>query len=95
VLGGAELRPVAAAFMVDGERSRETVVVVETGSAHARDQLARRVRERVLVATGLVVDTVVVGEPGTVPRTSSGKVQRQLCRKRFVADVYRNMIAGR
>jgi acyl-CoA synthetase (AMP-forming)/AMP-acid ligase II len=34
-------------------------------------------REAVLGATGLAVDQVVVLEPGTLPRTSSGKLRRQ------------------
>jgi len=34
-------------------------------------------REAVLGATGLAVDEVVVLEPGTLPRTSSGKLRRQ------------------
>jgi acyl-CoA synthetase (AMP-forming)/AMP-acid ligase II len=83
------LRPVAAAFMAERGSKEEIVVVVEaregTGS---RERLAAEVRRRVLAASGLAVSTVVVGPPGTVPRTSSGKVQRPLCRARYVAGEY-------
>ena len=94
VAGPDELRPLAAAFMVEEDGRHDVVVVVETtqlgdGSA----EVAARVRERVLVATGLAVSTVVVGPPETVPRTSSGKVQRQLCRDRFRKGGYDSLIA--
>jgi acyl-CoA synthetase (AMP-forming)/AMP-acid ligase II len=42
----------------------------------ALSALARRCREAALVATGLAADEVVVLAPGTLPRTSSGKLRR-------------------
>jgi hypothetical protein len=53
---------------------------VET-SRHATpeqiESLPEACRKAVLGATGLDVDEVVILEPGTLPRTSSGKLRRQ------------------
>jgi len=94
VTGAAELRPLAAAFMVEEEGRQDVVVVVESTRPGDRPgEAAAQVRNRVLVATGLTVSTVVVGPAGTVPRTSSGKVQRQLCRARYLAAGYDSLVA--
>jgi fatty-acyl-CoA synthase len=44
------------------------------------------VAERVLDAVGLPASEVVLVQPGTLPKTSSGKLQRSLCRTRYVED---------
>ena len=43
------------------------------------------VRGAVLQSIGATPDVVVLVEPGTVPKTSSGKIQRDLMRKRYRA----------
>jgi acyl-CoA synthetase (AMP-forming)/AMP-acid ligase II len=94
VAEAAELRPLAAAFMIEEEGRQDVIVVVESGQPCDRPgEVAARVRSRVLVATGLTVSTVVVGPAGTIPRTSSGKVQRQLCRSRYLAAGYGALVA--
>jgi hypothetical protein len=45
--------------------------------AAERAALPEACRRAVLVATGLAVDEVVPLAPGTLPRTSSGKLRRQ------------------
>ena len=74
------------AFGVEGRRGYETVVVVaETKSddpSPVRDAVARRVKESV----GLPVAEVVLVQPGTLPKTSSGKLQRSLARTRYLAE---------
>jgi acyl-CoA synthetase (AMP-forming)/AMP-acid ligase II len=47
--------------------------------------LGARCREAVAAATGLVVDRVAVLAPGTLPRTSSGKIRRQETLARHLA----------
>jgi fatty-acyl-CoA synthase len=62
------------------------ILVCETklrGEAE-RAALKRRVAEVVIEGTGLPVDHVEVVDPGTIPKTSSGKRQRRLCREAFV-----------
>jgi fatty-acyl-CoA synthase len=46
-----------------------------------RSAVAGRVREVV----GLPPEEVVLVEPGTLPKTSSGKLQRSLCRSRYLS----------
>jgi fatty-acyl-CoA synthase len=67
----------------DGE---ELVLFVERGRGTAHDiDLAERVRKRVLERTGLEPAQVHVLAPGTLPRTSSGKIRRAETRRRFLA----------
>jgi acyl-CoA synthetase (AMP-forming)/AMP-acid ligase II len=72
----------------DAELGRERVVVAaETKQAepeHAR--LARSVRARVQGALSLRVDEVLLLPPGSLPKTSSGKLQRPRARDMFRAD---------
>jgi acyl-CoA synthetase (AMP-forming)/AMP-acid ligase II len=89
------LRPAAAAFAVEGEHEPQIVIVVEARpSAGDPDDVAAGVRARVLAATGVPLDAVVVGPPGTIPKTSSGKVQRAVCRERFRANAYEGLVVA-
>jgi fatty-acyl-CoA synthase len=63
------------------------VVVLEPTDAQPVGDLADRVRGRIVEATGVLVDEVVVVPAGTVPKTTSGKLQRVRVRQRFEAGV--------
>jgi fatty-acyl-CoA synthase len=78
----------AAAFGVyDGEKATDLVVIVcETKIVESRAQVAETVAERVLADTGVTVDEVVMVPPGTIPKTSSGKRQRALCRELYLKN---------
>jgi acyl-CoA synthetase (AMP-forming)/AMP-acid ligase II len=69
---------------VDGRRGKEALVVVaeskELDIEGVRAAVAGRVREVV----GLPPEEVVLVAPGTLPKTSSGKLQRSLCRSRYL-----------
>jgi fatty-acyl-CoA synthase len=71
------------AFGVDGRRGREAVVVVAESKADDTATVRHAVAERVRGAIGLSSEVVVVS-PGTLPKTSSGKLQRALCRSRYL-----------
>ncbi|WP_406442252.1 fatty acyl-AMP ligase [Streptomyces sp. NBC_00631] len=82
-----------AAFGVPGRAGEEVVVVAE----HARTTslgeidvpaLVRAVRAAVSARHGLRLADVVLVAPGTVPRTSSGKVSRALTRARYLEGAY-------
>ena len=64
------------------------VVVAETRETNpaARDQLQQRILEAVSEALGIPPDTVVVTRPGSVLKTSSGKVRRGATRDAYLAD---------
>ena len=63
------------------------VIVVETKllDADERAALAGGIDEAVTSHCGIQPDEVVLVEPGTVPKTSSGKRQRSLCRTLYLS----------
>jgi fatty-acyl-CoA synthase len=72
------------AFGVDGDRGRETLVVVAELKANDRDAVHRLVAERVREVLGVPAKDIVLVAPGTLPKTSSGKLQRSLCKRRYI-----------
>ncbi len=63
---------------------REAVVVVaESKRAEGRDALAMDIKTQIAKATGLTVDEVLVVDAGTIPKTSSGKLQRAKARSLY------------
>jgi fatty-acyl-CoA synthase len=73
------------AFGVEGRRNREALVVVaETKVTGDADALRAAVSVRVREAIGLPAEEIVLVSPGTLPKTSSGKLQRSLCRSRYL-----------
>lgn len=77
----------ALGMIPEGGEGEELVVLVErnrSGRASKDKELARSVSSRISERTGLVADRVLVLEPGTLPRTSSGKIRRAEARKRLL-----------
>jgi 1-acyl-sn-glycerol-3-phosphate acyltransferase len=79
---------VVAFGVIRPELGTEGLVVVAetraTGPAE-RDRLSSVVTERVAAALGLPPDVVALVPPGTVPKTSSGKVRRAATRDLYLA----------
>jgi fatty-acyl-CoA synthase len=73
------------AFGVEGDRGRESLVVVAESRAVDEDLTAvrRLVAERVRDAVGVPARDIVLVAPGTLPKTSSGKLQRSLCKRHY------------
>ena len=79
-----------AAFAVeDDEGSRAHLVVVYEVDAGLSDEQHRAaikgIRRAASVELNLPLRTVVLIAPRTIPKTSSGKVQRWLCRREYLA----------
>jgi fatty-acyl-CoA synthase len=72
------------AFGVAGRRGREAVVVVAETRAGDDGALRRAVASQVLRSVGVAAEDVVLVAPGSLPKTSSGKLQRSLCRSRYL-----------
>jgi fatty-acyl-CoA synthase len=72
------------AFGVDGDRGRETLVVVAELKADDHSAVHRLVAERVREVVGVPAKDIVLVAPGTLPKTSSGKLQRSLCKRRYI-----------
>jgi fatty-acyl-CoA synthase len=70
------------AFGIDSNGKEGVVVVAET-KADDHAMTRRFVAERVRSAIGLPPKDIVLVAPGTLPKTSSGKLQRSLCRDRY------------
>lgn len=79
----------AAAFAIEDGSGERAVVVAEVARTHVRKvdppRLSALIRQRVLEQCELVVSDVVLIRPGTLPKTSSGKVQRSQTRQLYQA----------
>jgi len=78
------------AFGVETAKGKEGVVVVAEARPADGDDVApvrAAVQARVRAVTGVPAKEVVLVAPGTIPKTSSGKLQRGLCRQRYVDGV--------
>ena len=76
-----------AAFAVDDVTGQRVVLVHEvTRRTDAKlNQVLAAVREAVLIEQGVALSSIVLVRSGSVPRTSSGKVQRRACRNAYLA----------
>ncbi|MHC1745064.1 MAG: aminotransferase class I/II-fold pyridoxal phosphate-dependent enzyme [Syntrophobacteraceae bacterium] len=79
-----------AAFSVDVEDEERLVVVHEVERSHLRslkaDEVTDAIRQAVSEQHELQAYAVVLIKPFSIPKTSSGKVQRHLCRAGFLRD---------
>jgi acyl-CoA synthetase (AMP-forming)/AMP-acid ligase II len=77
----------AAGIATDGDAGESLVIFVERERSRAREgneELARTVNGRVMESSGCQPGQVLVLEPGTLPRTSSGKIRRSEAKRRFL-----------
>ncbi|MCZ7535523.1 MAG: AMP-binding protein [Acidimicrobiia bacterium] len=74
------------AFGTEGRKGRETLVVVAESKTNDRSiEIRAAVAERVRATVGYTPEEIVLVRPGTLPKTSSGKLQRSLCRTRYLS----------
>ncbi len=81
-------RYASAAFAVEVAKVERLVLVHEWRSQSKTDDAAsviRALREKLAATHEITVEAVVLVKPGQIPRTSSGKIQRFLCRERLLA----------
>lgn len=71
------------AFGVDGRHGAQNIIVVAEARGGHLDDLARAITREVTDAVGIPPKDVVLVEPGTVPKTSSGKLQRSACKQMY------------
>jgi acyl-CoA synthetase (AMP-forming)/AMP-acid ligase II len=73
----------------DDRQATDAVVLVCETREMDRDKrrvIAEMVGESVQEECGVAVDQVVLVEPGTIPKTSSGKRQRSLCKRLYLEE---------
>ena len=68
----------------ESARRKESIVIV----AEVRDAdlagVRRAIRRRVIEICEVPPRDIILVQPGTLPKTSSGKLQRSLCRKQYL-----------
>lgn len=76
------------AFGVEGYKGKESVVIVAEARADgpALDEVRRHVHDRCVQVVGLPPRDVMLVQPGTLPKTSSGKLQRARCREQYLGE---------
>lgn len=67
------------------DEADEVVAVLEARASMTPEDIIEHVRRRIRETAGLEIDRVVIAPPGTIPRTTSGKVRRAETRARFQA----------
>ncbi|MEU7139641.1 fatty acyl-AMP ligase [Nocardia sp. NPDC046473] len=86
-----EIRPGhVTAFGHDDGRREDLVIVAELRIVEAIEPaelsvLARRIRNAVAAAHEVIPGSVMLVEPGRIPKTTSGKLRRGECRARYIA----------
>ena len=94
------LRPnCGAAFSVDLGGEERLVVVQEVERTYVRklnsEEVFLEINQAVSQEHELAIDTIVLLKPGSIPKTSSGKIQRSACRQKFIDGSFENVIAKR
>jgi acyl-CoA synthetase (AMP-forming)/AMP-acid ligase II len=77
-----------AAFTLESDREEKLVIVQEVERTQIRkvdpDQVVANIREAIAARHGLQVHAIELIKPCSLPKTSSGKVQRARCRAKFI-----------
>jgi len=80
-----------AAFAIAVDGQEQLVVVHETERHHAprdHDAMIGAIRSAVIEEHDVLVTSVRLVRPGSLPRTANGKAQRSVCRESFLAGVF-------
>ena len=79
-----------AAFSVERDKQERLIVVYEVHRTAMRkldiDEVARTVRSAISERHDLMLDALVLIKPGTLTKTSSGKIQRSGCKQVYLND---------
>lgn len=73
------------AFGVEGAKGKETIVVAAEVKGDELELIRKHIHHRAMEVSGVPPHDVVLVLPGTLPKTSSGKLQRSLCKRRYRA----------
>ncbi|WP_309242595.1 AMP-binding protein [Limnofasciculus baicalensis] len=79
-----------AAFSVEVDNAERLVIVQEVERTHLRklnvDEVIEAIRRNVSTHHELQIDAVILIKTGTIPKTSSGKIQRHACKTGFIEN---------
>jgi fatty-acyl-CoA synthase len=74
------------AFGVEGYKAKESIVVVAEVKGDDHDDIRKHIHTRVLEVSGVPPRDVMLVKPSTLPKTSSGKLQRSLAKTRYLEE---------
>lgn len=74
------------AFGVEGRHGAQNIVVVAETRAADLPALEKQLNREIADIIGVPPKRIVFVQPGTVPKTSSGKLQRSACKADYLAD---------
>ena len=83
-----------AAFSVDVDGEERLVIAHEVDRKHDAEVIGA-IRQAVSEEHELQVYAIVLLKPGSLPKTSSGKIQRHACKARFVQDEFEPLVTWR
>ena len=80
----------AAAFSVQADRTEKLVVIQEIPRNTSRELttplIVAAIQDAIVKGTGVRADDILLVHPSTLPRTTSGKVRRDDCRRLYIAE---------
>ncbi|MEM8827845.1 MAG: MupA/Atu3671 family FMN-dependent luciferase-like monooxygenase [Cyanobacteria bacterium P01_G01_bin.19] len=86
-----------AAFTVEVESEERLVVVQEVERTYVRrlnlDEVVEAINQAISIEHELAIDTIVLLKPGSIPKTSSGKIQRRACKQKFLDRSLPNVVS--
>ena len=71
------------AFGIDSSKGKESVIVVAEVKTDDLEDIRKKIRYRVISICGIPPKDIVLVQPGSLPKTSSGKLQRSLCKQQY------------
>ena len=74
------------AFGVEGYKGKESIVVVAEVKSADLEGVSHALHQTALDVSGIPPRDVILVQPGTLPKTSSGKLQRARCRELYLAE---------
>lgn len=86
-----------AAFSVTVDHQEQLIIAQELQRQHRKadiDIVSAAIRKEVAHAHELQIQTIVFLQPMSIPRTSSGKIQRYLCREGYLNNSLRSIAVG-
>ncbi len=83
------------AFGVEGYKGKESVVVVAESRTDDPESLRHAIHTSALDVCGLPPRDIILVQPGTLPKTSSGKLQRAKCRELYLAEELEQVAASK
>jgi fatty-acyl-CoA synthase len=80
------------AFGRNGRAGKQHIVVVAETRAEDTAALEGQIRSRITAEIGVPAHEIVLVPPATIPKTSSGKLQRSACGASYDAGEYRSLL---